>query len=502
MELVFQENQLEYLNTILCESVSQEQTAELIVPDRVPDAVRVVDAFGTALIRSEECTGGFVSVSGTVQAGVLFVSENGQVQSLQAQIPFSVRREFAEQQENCTLQCQCRLKSVDGRLLNSRKLLLRVGIVCTLRVFAEVERTVFELPEAAPTLQLKRRELPLRMPLSLGEKSFVLNEEMPLPTGKPPMAVLLKCLLRTELQEQKVVGSKAVFKGDLCVHALYEDAEGTLQSFEGRLPFSQYAELDDDREDGEVRTALSLTSVEIEPESQSDCRRLLLSVQMLAQCTVYGEQRVAYIEDAYCTDAELVPKWDAWEMYGVLDRQTMRETVSATAELPAQSVVDAWLYAEETVKRREGDRMLIEQPFGCNLLYYDADGALQGRTLRLSAAMETALSPDSGCNAVPISSGELYCAASSEGIEVRCPVSAELEFFAKEALHAVSGGEIHEGEPSAQRRPAVLLRRTEQTQEVWEIAKSCRTSVEAVMSANGLQTPSVPADTLLLIPMG
>ena len=100
MELVFQDSKLEYLSRILCETVSQEQTADVIIPDSYPDAERVVDAFGTLLIRSEECTAGSASVAGVVQAGVLFVSEQGQVQCVQAQIPFSVRREFPQEQEN------------------------------------------------------------------------------------------------------------------------------------------------------------------------------------------------------------------------------------------------------------------------------------------------------------------------------------------------------------------------------------------------------------------
>lgn len=501
MELVFQDSRMKYLDRVLCETVGQEQTAELIVPDRVPDAARVVDAFGTVLVRSEECTAAGVSVAGEVQAGVLFVDEDGQVHRLSAQIPFSVRREFAEQRENATLQCQCSLKSADGRLLNSRKILLRVGILCTLHVFSEAEQTLCDIPEPSPTLQLKRKELPLQMPLSLGEKSFVLNEELPLPNGKPAISRLLKCLLRPQVMEQKAVGSKAVFKGELCVHALYEDMEGALQSFDGKLPFSQYADLDDEREDCELKTLLTLTAADIEPETPSDCRRLLLSVHLLAQCTAYGEQRVCYIEDAYCTDAELVPTWAQWQMYGILDRQVFRQTAAVTAELPAQSVVDAWLYSEEILRRREGERLQMELPFGCNILYYDVDGALQGKTVRLSAVMDTALSPDGGCDAVQIGCGEVYCAANSGGIEVRCPVSVETEFFANEALRAVCGGEIREAEAEGQRRPAVILRRTEQTQDVWEIAKSCRAPLEAVTLANDLQSQTVPAGTMLLIPM-
>ena len=36
---------------------------------------------------------------------------------------------------------------------------------------------------------------------------------------------------------------------------------------------------------------------------------------------------------------------------------------------------------------------------------------------------------------------------------------------------------------------------------LWEIAKSCHTSVEAVMEENGLQSDVLPYDAMLLVPL-
>ena len=164
MELVFQEKQLDYLGRVLDQTVTQELTAEVIVPDSCADADRVVDAFGTLLVRAEECTAGSASVSGEVQAGILFVTEDGRLERLETVIPFSARRGWEGEQSDCRLQCVCRLCSVDARLVHSRKLLVRVGVSCTLTVYAAFTRTLHDFPEPAPTLQLRRKRLPLRLP--------------------------------------------------------------------------------------------------------------------------------------------------------------------------------------------------------------------------------------------------------------------------------------------------------------------------------------------------
>ncbi len=501
MELVFQERELNYLSRILCESVTQEQTAELIVPDSYPDADRVVDAFATALVRTEECGAGSAGISGTAQVGVLFVTQDGEIGRLETQIPFSVRKEFDREYEDCTMQCACAVSAVDARMLHSRKVLVRVGVRCLVSVFARQRRTLFDISEPAPALQLRRTRIPLLLPLELGEKSFALNEEVMIPTAKPPVERLLKCVYRTELTEQKLVGSKAVFKGNLIVHVLYECPEGKLHSFETGVPFSQVVDMDEDLDDHALSTLLTMTSAETEPDGQIDCRRLLLSANFIVQCTAYGEQEISMIEDAFCTDAELTPRWSEWKITGILDRQAFRETALAQSETPAGSVVDAWLYTDEALRRREGERMLLELPMSVNVLYLDSEGKLQGRSMRPAASFSTELAEEGGCRLSVTGGGEIFCAAGADGIELRCPVSVEVESFAEHCLRSVCGGEVNELPQTEERRPAVILRRTETEQDVWDIAKAYRTAAQAVMEANALTGTVVPSDTLLLIPM-
>ena len=501
MELVFQENRLTYLAKIFSETASLEQTADLIIPDSSADCDRVIDSFGTALIRSEDCGGGSVSVTGYVQAGVLFVTEAGEVRRLETQIPFQVRRELPQTDGVGQMRSRCTLRSVDARLLNSRKVLVRVGISCAVTVYAAQEHICYDLSEPAPTLQLKRTELPLRMPVSLGEKTFPLNEELELPAGKPPIGRLLKCLCRMQVGEQKLVGSKAVFKGAAVVRVLYEDADGALNTSEWDVPFSQYAEMERELDDCELQTALALTAFEAEPDGQLDSRRVFLSAEVRAQCTAIGQQKIALIEDAFCTDGELEPQWDEWRLTGVLDRQTLHETAVLTSDQSAGAIVDAWVYADEPTRQRDGTAVTMEIPLSCNVLYIDADGKPQGRSLRGSATIHTEAAENGQCAMADFSGGALFSGASAAGMELRIPLAVTVETTAEHSLRCVCGGTVEPLSEAEGKKPAVILRRTGSDEELWDIAKKLRTPVAAIAEANGLQGPTVPADTMLLIPM-
>ena len=497
MELVFQENRREFLRRIMDETAAQEQTVDLIVPDSIPDCDRVVDAFGTVLIRSEECSSGSASVAGVVQAGALFVAEDGTVQCMTAQIPFSFRKDFGAEQSECTMQCDCRLKSMDARMLNSRKILLRAGLTCTMTVYAREPLVTYAVDEPSPSLQLKQTTLPLRMPVGLGEKSFALNEELEIGA---PMSRVLKWMGRIRIGEQRLVGNKAVFKGEFLVHALYTDPDEALHARDWAVPFSQYVEMEREyEEDCGVQTRLCLTSAELEPDLGNG--RLYFSANLLAQSTAVGPQTVSVIEDAFCTDAELKPQWCEWALTGLLDSQSFRETATAVVEQAAKNVVDVRVYPDEVSRQRADGRIRLELPLNCSVLYTDADGALQGRTLRTAVTMETELAEDSRCAVTEIDCGEVFSAAGDGGIELRLPVGVTAECSAEHRLRGLCGGEIEPLLEDAERRPAVILRRTDGEEEIWEIAKSLRTPMSAIRAANELEGPTAPANTMLLIPM-
>ena len=184
MELVFQEKRMVFPSCVLRQCVSQEQTADLIVPDRLPDCERVLEAFGTVTVRSAEAGADSASVVGTVQAGV--------PHSLQTQLPFSVRRELTPSDSTLTLQCSVRLTAIDARMLNSRKLLVRATVLCCIEVFSAAEKCLYDIEEPSERLQLRRVELPARMALALGEKRFPVQEELELPEEYPAAAEVLK----------------------------------------------------------------------------------------------------------------------------------------------------------------------------------------------------------------------------------------------------------------------------------------------------------------------
>ena len=144
--------------------------------------------------------------------------------------------------------------------------------------------------------------------------------------------------------------------------------------------------------------------------------------------------------------------------------------------------------------------MIIEQGICCDVLYYDPEKQLDGCSLKGAVTLAIPLQENANCSVERIFCPEPFCAAGAAGLTVKLPVELSVRCYAEHRLRAVRGGEVTPLEEKG-KKPSLILRFTEEAEELWEIAKSCKTSEAAIREVNDLSGTVIPANTLLLIPM-
>ena len=129
MELAFEQKQRSCLKRTAHLSLAQEQTQELIIPDSMPDASRTLICCAEPEVQSKTNREGSLLVTGTLRTGCLYADEAGGLQLLTSELPFTVKLECAELREDTQTLVRCCVRSADSRLINSRKVLLRVSVL-------------------------------------------------------------------------------------------------------------------------------------------------------------------------------------------------------------------------------------------------------------------------------------------------------------------------------------------------------------------------------------
>ncbi len=486
MELAFEEKKMPYLSLVARQVLYQEETAESIVPDSSPDMARIVDCSGRVLLRSKDCRDGSVTISGGVQAEILYqAEEESGLRSLHVYLPFSVRVENPDLTGSAYVQCDCRIRSIDGRMLNPRKAMVRVNLGCAVVAFEPAEQSIWTLPENSG-LQVKRKTVPL----------FLMKTK-----GRAAVSEIYRWDALLELTEKKLIGSRAVFKGTATVRLLYSGADGSLNTWSFQVPFSQYAELDQEINGEDVSVDLMLTGAELEKDGQEECRNLMLTLNVLAQCIAGEQEQVEIVEDLYSTEQQVTPKTATLRAVSLLDQQNLHQGVRETISAPVSQTLDTMVYLDFPTQERSGEQVRVTSSAQVSVLYLDEEGQAQSVQRRIDASCETQLHPDCELHAQAALTADAYAAPVPEGAEARFSVDFSLDSMAVEELSMVCGAEVSDREDTDEERPSIIIRAVTQTESLWILAKSCNTTVDAICKANGLQEDTPIEGTMLLIPM-
>ena len=133
MELELKKTSLDAYETGGELTLTQEETAETIVPDYLPDIARIIETEGRVFLHSRELRDGKAEVSGTVRVTVLYTPEGeGGIRTLDFSIPFTVESDSRALPGCQYLGAQTQTEFLETRTLNPRKIFTHCKLVTVL----------------------------------------------------------------------------------------------------------------------------------------------------------------------------------------------------------------------------------------------------------------------------------------------------------------------------------------------------------------------------------
>lgn len=496
MELTFIKTACPCLRKAVSQVQTQEQTQEVRLPDSMPDIGRILGSWGQVLIRSKEWRGSSMAASGGVMAWVLYEPEDGSApRSMEVWIPCRMRWEFPQTDRDCNMRIMPLLRSIDARSLSARKMMIRANVGVLGQAYEPIEPEVW-MPENVPEdLQLLKASYPMELPKEAGEKQLQIDEELTLPDTYPEVGKILRYSLMPSVLEQKVMAGRLVFRGKCDLQVLYTDGDGAIHSWQCEVPFSQYAELD--RDYGGNSSAMimpMLTNLELTSDAQ---RRWQLKCGMCAQYVIYDREMVEIAEDAYSPARQVKTEPQELKMPLRLDQQRELMHTQQQLTVPAERIVDVCFMPDHPQHRQNGDVAVLAIPGQFQVLYYDNAGSLQSGTVRGEEIWQIPSDSRNTLDSYIQMNGYPTADINEQGIALSAQWDMAADVFSEQGLlmlTQITLGEKREKDPN---RPSLILRRAGQ-QRLWDIARECGSTVDAIEAANHLQEDPEPGQILLI----
>lgn len=497
MDTAFKKDIYEHLAPVWSGSFSRDFAAETIVPDAMPDVASVVDADGVITLRSKETEAGAVTLAASVSVWVMYVPEGGgPLQSLNMTLPAELRADAPGADTDCRTVARLRIRSLEARAVNSRKLSVRADVDCEASVY---QHQSLILPSALEggdgTVHILPASASMVTVADVREKTFVVTDEYQLPPGCGGVERLLSQRAEASVDDVKYASGKVVFRGRIRAGLIFAGAEGRVFAGRYETEWSQIMEVDVQDPDVTAEVALQFTGAYFDlPERQDGDGRVTAELHLVAQTVCRQSVQVGYIQDIYSNRTVLLGEREAISLVSAARAVSMRQTVTGSAEilggageiLALSASVGSVAVDGETVKTSVNIRLITAQE----------DGSYSSARCRLTAEFTTDLPAGTELINVSVTVAEVYAAGAGSGADVRAALQMDATAVTRSTLAAVTAArddpEAYAALPPA---PSATLARVEPGADMWAVAKKYRSTVEAIAAVNGEKRSG-----LLLIP--
>lgn len=496
MELPFEKTLSRFWQQKLYTPVMKEETQEVKLPESMPDIGRVIAAWGQVVLRGKEWRGGHIGLNGGVMVWVLYAPEDGsEPRRLESWLPFQARAEHSHEGEDGVIRAECVLCSTDARSVSSRKLMLRCSVGLLVQTLVPREAEVFSPGKLPEDIQVLERTYPMILTRETGERTFLIDEQIPMPQGMAQPKKLIYYRMSPRITEQKVLGSRAVFRGVGELHLLCQDEAEKLFSVDLEVPFAQYLDLEGDYEEAaEVSNLLCLTSLEAEPDEAGGIR---VKCGVVSQYIINAPTVVRCLEDAYSPSRELELVQQELLLPAWLEEQVRQ--IELGERLTGDEVpVDAIFFPDLPVVTRQPGGAEIRCGGSFQTLSEAADGSWQGKVLR-TVRTEQLMTE---CDTIPCTWLRSGTALRREGSGWAAQQRMELKLSSvcTRPITMVAGIRASERREPDPDRPSIIVRSRKPDETLWDIAKYCGSTVSAIQRLNKLENEP-EENRLLLIPV-
>lgn len=491
----------------------QEQPVDLNIslPDYCPDIQRILKCQIYPKIGSRSITGDRLLLEGGFTVKVFYLDPDGmRIRFCDSTDTFSAEIALKQTAENAQIYAFPRVEYINCRATSPRRLDIHGAFSLCAKVVAQGRSEIVSNIDGSDVEQLKDT---MRVNNLVGfcQQQFSVDEILELGDGKPSADSIMRTNAFAVLQDFKVAAEKLVVKGEVCVKFLYETVEenSVPEVMEFTIPFSQMLDCEGVTDDCLCDVKLEVVGVEaqIKNDYSGDKTFFDTQIRLFASAAAYQESQITVVNDAYSRDYDLniESKQKTMEnLSELVGDTTVHKSTISPEDSTVSRVIDIWSEMGSAAAEVQRGQIVFKGKYNLCVLALDEENKpfYFERLIDFEYARACDSSGDNlKCNA-QVAVGGISFRIMGSGIEAKTELRLTAEIYSRYTYKAITAVTADEENPVARDNSAALcIYYADAGENLWDIARSYRTSVDTIKQENGITGEVMENRGMLLIPM-
>ena len=484
---------------------------DIIVPDVLPDILKVIQVDGNASLSEKRVVDGKVIADGHLDLKILYIPDDdtSKIKSIITSFAFSHTLSAAVMEENTYADLSVDVSKVEFQLTNSRKLKVKSVICLSYNIF-NCDTIDVATDTEENDLRLRKNSASICSFVDFKDTQFLVRESLEIPAGQSSIKDILKIDVSVYDTEVKIIAGRVIVKGICGICVLYTDSEEGIKYCDFEVPFTEIIELENVMETHicDVDYSVKEMTYHTETDSDGDVRIVFTEIIIGVKINAFEKTDVEYIEDCYCPGKNMKFSCESKKMEAVICQNTanltIREVLESDKNAPAISGIYS-LFAKpvvESVKCEKG-KACVEGKVICYCLYVCEGGEMPvystRHELRFCENIE-AEGCDSNCfcNVKADIAHKNYAINSAGETEVKLSLALDIMVLKSINMPVLSEFEICDVEET--NKKGIVIYFAENNETLWSVAKRYTVSEEEIARLNSLEDNNLCEGMKLLIP--
>lgn len=508
MNFSSESKKLSFCETVLETTAEQSLEADITLPDYCPEIRKILKCSVCPQIISVQSSSGRITAQGNALVKIIYVGDNDKTVSFEQSYPVQKSVDSDSLNADSNAEVRINVDYVNSRAVSARRIDIRAMLTFVFKSEKKGEETVLCSADGCG-IQCRNSEHTYANLSGLCTKAFNLTEVIEISSDKNPVSQIVNASAFAVAKDIKIINNKILIKGDceIKIHYLSENKD-SIDCVEHSIPISQIIEVDGVTEDCISSLCLKVTSCETvgKVDSSGGMRLIDIAVRVCACFASYNEISLNLISDAYSTSNELKNTFKSLEINSLntsFDTTFINKVVIESIGVSVESILGVWCDDIKYTSALKGDSCVINGTYRATVIYRDADK--QTGVIHKPVDFEYSFNlkkPASRINSrVSLQIAACSCSLSGESkLEIKTEISACGIILSNEIVKYISDIDVLDECTNSENACALTIYFSDENEKVWNIAKKYKTTVNAIMQENDLDSETIETRRFLLIP--
>lgn len=482
------------LNKLICEKKETIVVqGDMIVPDSKPDILSTLNTSGMVGIYKKEVQNGRVRIDGNVNVYIMYLADSSEdkIRGLNTSLDFSENFVISDCTSDMRAELETCIKNIDCKVLNGRKVNIKVTLETKIKVFASEEAEIIcDLTDK--NIQVLKPTHKINSLIGAGETKTYIKETINIDT-KDNLAEILKCNLRIINKDTKISYNKILAKAEIELKMTYLTEENQIKVVTCNLPVVGFIDMPNITENSICDVNYQVKNVIIKPNAIEE-HSIYVEIEMGISAECYEEKEINLIEDLYSTTSNL--EFNKRSVTTIANKMEKTQSLNVNTkvnipEIIGNELIDVDVQPTIAKTSKNNSKITYEGDLQLTLLYSDEN---QMQTNSKNATIPFEITIDNIENVENLEETPTVEVQSSnckvEGGAVNCSIDLMLNVGLQQNTNLEIIDEINESEIEDPQDYSIIIYIVKKGDTLWEIAKRFKSTVDDIVRVNGLENPN------------